>query len=348
MTNYVYAPGVDSADPLQPVPNRGSYDPSQGSGGVFARLLQGATPKYARNQGEREVMQKGTLARMYIRVTASERRLFDASVADENLRRNILPRLVGTAQAEVTDTGYIDFFLQSINSGLTEKYQVVETLADNYVAYFFGQSAPIWQFSGVLLNTVQDDQFSAWIRLYTAVLRGTQLARRGKVVSLRYDNFVVTGTILNTTWQQNAQNEMSVPFGFQLLVKRLMIVNYTAGWRPTDPNGGGLITDPRLVVADGTGPTQGQQDVVQGSATGGAPSDRAPTPTDQATSAVTGVVTGQDSVPTAPFTIRPQDAGVLGPLSLSGTTDPDERNMLMLQRMANGSLVPGPLRVLSR
>lgn len=274
MTRQVYAIGVDQLV-NGVVPTGAVYDPAAGSGGAFAQEIQGFTPKYALNQGPREVQQKNTMARMYVTVPQGERALFSSSIADPNLRQFILPRLMGPASQQVTDAGYMDFFLQQISCGLNEKYQVVEGLADNYVVYYFGQSAPVWQYAGELLNTVQDDQLSAWVRMYVALLRGTQLARRSKVVSLKYDNFIVTGTMFNTAWAHNVQNEMRVQFSFSLLVKRLLLVNTTTGWRPTAVNGT-FATDPHLVVANTTSNRAPQAAVVQGAGLSGAGGDAPP------------------------------------------------------------------------
>ncbi len=243
----VYAIGADAIAGLS---SNASYDPSKGSGGVFAKYLSGVTPKYARNQGEREVYHKNTLARMFVEVTSGERRTFLASIGDSVLRNNIVGRLIGSTSSEATDTGYIDFFLQQIQCSINEKYQIVETLADNYVVYYFGQSAPIFQYSGELLNSVQDDQLSAWVRLYLHVLRGTQLARRHKTVSLKYDNFLISGTMFGTTWQHSAANELRIPFSFNFLVKKIKLINYTQGWKPTVPDDS-FQQDPRLIISSG-------------------------------------------------------------------------------------------------
>jgi hypothetical protein len=269
----IYAPGVDRIDNLEakgdmlPVPDDGAYDPSRGPGGVFARTLQGFTPKYAINRGSREFQHKNTLARLYMQVPTNERTLFDSSISDPILRSSIVPQLIGDATAQVTDTGYMDFFIQNISCGLQEKMQVVETLSDNYVVYFFGYNAPQWNYQGTLVNTVQDDQLTSWLRMYMQLTRGTQLARRGKVISLRYDSFVVTGTLFNMSWQHNAQNEIGVPFSFSLLLKRLFIVRSTLGWKPTTPNA--AASDPLLAVSSGSKmPRQENAPVAVGRASG--------------------------------------------------------------------------------
>jgi len=127
----------------------------------------------------------------------------------------------------------LDFLIQQIQMPLQEKVQISETLNDGYVLFAFGQSPPIWTFSGVLLNTVQDDQASNMFRLYTQILRATQLARRQKSMSLSFDSYVVNGSMMNLNLAMAAQNELYMQFSFQLVVKRVFITNFTAGWTPT-------------------------------------------------------------------------------------------------------------------
>lgn len=234
---------------------------ARGGRGVFAANLQGATAKYIRGR-PREVMQKSTMARMFVRVDSSELRLFRDSVGDPQVADRLLNSLIGDPAAptqrgnNVTLSGYMDFLLTGVTQSLSETVQISPTLADNYVAYFFGQQPPVWQYQGVFINTVQDDQASNFYRLYLHVLRGTQLARRQKIISLKYDSFIVAGAMMNLQTSLMAANEIAVPFTFQLLVKRISLVNTTAGWVPTNP-GGAFASDPLAVASDGA--VQNQQ-----------------------------------------------------------------------------------------
>lgn len=248
-----YAPGQDDIRA-----NGGSarYNPqSSGSGGVFAGLVKGSTPKYARNAGPREEQSVGTMARLYVRVDADEFAMFRESVGDSIARQFLVDRIAGDPTAPRTrgqtiiDSGYVDFLLTDVSQPLAEKYQTSETLADNHVAYFFGQSAPLWSYSGKLINTVQDDQVVNFFRLYIHMLRGTQLARRQKIVSIKYDSFMVAGALVNLRTDLNSANELLVPFSFQVLVKRFDVTNFTPGWTPTNP-GGPFSTDPYAVAYD--------------------------------------------------------------------------------------------------
>lgn len=248
-----YAPGTDD---IRFVHGPTQYNPQNGAGGVFATYIKGATPKYAVNAGPREEAQKGSLARMFIRVDQEEYPLFRESVGDTNARQFLVERIAGDpvnprrTGNTIIDSGYMDFFLTNVQQGLQEKYQVTETLADNYVSYFFGQTAPIWSFSGMLLNTVQDDQVVNFYRLYLHLLRGSQLAKRQKIISLKYDSFIIAGALTNVNTTLMGEREVVVPFQFQMLIKRIDIVNFTPGWVPTNA-GGAFAADPYAVAYDG-------------------------------------------------------------------------------------------------
>lgn len=265
----VYAPGRDSV----PGPNETvEYNPARGAGGVFANFMQGMTAKYSQNtDGYRSDFYRNTLARLFIRVDATEMNLFASSVSDQHTESQLVPRIAGTvarrqpnrttggagvndanARADQTAStnGYLDFCIQQASMPLQEKLDLKETLADNYVAYFFGQAPPMWTFSGWLFNSVQDDQATNFLRLYLEILRGTQLARRQKVVSLKIDSYIITGAIVATNFSLQSNMEVVVPFQFQMLVKHVAVVNYTVGWTPTWASTP-FAADPNAIPYDG-------------------------------------------------------------------------------------------------
>ena len=157
--------------------------------GVFGHMV-GATPKYALNQGQRDAEYRETMARLFIQVPEEEREQFVSSCPPET--QPLARVLCGGA-----GTGFVDFLLTQVSEGFQEKIQVVESLSDNFIVYSFGQRAPQFNYAGVLLNTYQDDQRVWMMRLYQDVLRATQLARRRKLVRLRYDSVIVSGVLTN-------------------------------------------------------------------------------------------------------------------------------------------------------
>lgn len=203
-------------------------DSPQPSRGIFGEF-PGATPKYAKNDGTVDPDFRESLARLFIQVSAGEWQSFVDSVAADDANTAPLARVLAGTNVAVSDpntggAGYIDFLLQSAQHSLREKAEVVETLADNYVAYFFGQAAPTFSYSGTLVNTKQDDQAINMYRIYRDIIRGTQLARRKKVVRLKYNGTIVCGTTLGLDWQLSADNETAVPFSFQILVKSITLL----------------------------------------------------------------------------------------------------------------------------
>jgi hypothetical protein len=66
----------------------------------------------------------------------------------------------------------------------------------------------------MLLNTWQDDQRVWMLRMYRDILRGTQLARRRKLVRIRYDSVIVSGVFLGLTNSVQGDLIDGVPFSF--------------------------------------------------------------------------------------------------------------------------------------
>lgn len=130
---------------------------------------------------------------------------------------------LATPQGGGGGVGYFDFLLTSSSEQRQEKAQVSEVLSDSHIAHFFGESAKVWSYQGVLLNSQQDPWYDAWIRLYSEVLRGTKLAMLRRPVHLYYDHKVVTGSIMSTATGMNSSNEILVPFSFSLLVSDISL-----------------------------------------------------------------------------------------------------------------------------
>jgi hypothetical protein len=224
--------GQDSADLNNLLGAIGASTESGGSResmGVFSEF-PGATKKYTLNIGKRDNEYRETMARMFVEMTQSERELFVNSVPPET---QPLARVLAGVQAGGSNgTGFIDFLLQTVVEDFSEKFQVVETLSDNFVVYMFGQKAPVFQYSGTLLNTYQDDQRVWMTRLYRDILRGTQLARRRKLLRLRYDSVIVSGVVLNLRMQLQADAEDRSPFSFTMIPTSYMIFTEPVG-KPT-------------------------------------------------------------------------------------------------------------------
>ena len=215
--------GVKTSSPIV------AYNPRQQ--GVFG-LNPLATPKYANNNGLRDAEFKDTLARIYISLPTTGDPTQDALVRTNYLQS--LPQDGPTqALANVllnngqSGAGFIDFFMTQAQEQFQEIMQLDKVIGDGYVAFFFGQSPPQFQYSGMLLNSMQDDQRVGFAKAYQYMLRGTQLARQGAIARLRYDSIIVSGSMIAHSQQLQADNEMAVPFSFTFLVKDYTILDDT-------------------------------------------------------------------------------------------------------------------------
>ena len=195
----------------------------QNSVGVFGSTPF-CTPKFARHNGawSRNLDYTNTMARMFIPVDKHGYEKFRKSLKDP-ITQNIATVLTGDDE-KVGGHGYIDFLLHTARHEFEDKVQIIETLGDNYVAYFFGHSAPIFQYQGTLMNTYQDDWTMNMFRIFRDLGRGTQLARHGLNLYIRYDSMILSGAMMNFNWSLIGGAETYCPFGFSFLVKSIKII----------------------------------------------------------------------------------------------------------------------------
>ena len=159
---------------------------------------------------------------MFIKVDPDLYKSFLTSINDLDTRK--VAKVLGGDDINKGGHGYIDFLLQNATHSFSEKVQVSETLSDSYVAFFFGHSPPVFQYSGTVLNTYQDDWTMLMFRIFRDLARGTQMARRNLILRLKYDSMIVSGVMTEFQWILTAGAEMSVPFSFSLLVKDIQVL----------------------------------------------------------------------------------------------------------------------------
>lgn len=203
--------------------NNAATDPAiRRQQGIFADNPL-STPKYARNKGVRDAEFRDTMARMFISLADADPTTQTAYLASLPQEAKALAQVL-LGNNNHGSSGYVDFILTQAIEPRQEVVQVEKTVGDDYVAFFFGEAPPTFQYSGYLLNSLQDDQRVGFAIAYSQILRGTQLARRGALARLRYDSVIVEGAITAKQQTLNADNEMAVPFAFSFLVKNYVIV----------------------------------------------------------------------------------------------------------------------------
>lgn len=202
--------------------NKNEDRPSNARGQYAA--IPGATPKYSRHRPSRARENFDTMARMYIRVLNKDRIAGIKESIQGSVGKDVANVLLGDGSSQNAALGYVDFFMDSIQTNLMEKVQVTEVLEDNFVAFFFGMSPPSVLIGGHVMNTIQDDWAVRMLSAYESIFRGTMLARRGLQFYLRYDSYILSGACTALTLTQTAANETVIPFTLQLLVHRRHLI----------------------------------------------------------------------------------------------------------------------------
>jgi len=112
---------------------------------------------------------------------------------------------------------YTRFFLEGVQMGNSERYQLIETFGQ-YYAYFYGSRPPIYNFSGQLLNLENYPWRLDFMHYYNNFWRGTQGVSRNGMVCIQFSYEMVYGYMLNVSTSLSSINDLSAPFQFQLLV----------------------------------------------------------------------------------------------------------------------------------
>ncbi len=121
----------------------------------------------------------------------------------------------------ITGKGYASFVLTDVSCNLEEKLQVVEVFGDAEVSYYFGRQPIMFNFSGNLIDSVDNNWFVEFIEMYAHVMRGTQLARNYELLQIVLPNMAIIGTITGMSWSQNAARDVDIPFRFSFLAKQI-------------------------------------------------------------------------------------------------------------------------------
>lgn len=194
--------------------------------GRFFSSFPAATPKYARNAGPRRSEFVETMARFIVDVPQGYATLRNSLPGDvKAVSRTLLYNgKLDRGTHYDSGIGYFDFLLTQIQQPHQEREQAVDTLTDNTVIFYGGQTAPVLSGSGTLFNTYQDDQ-NVWFQLiYSELLRGTMLARRGLLARLRYDSFFMTGYMSSLVTATTGDVKNAVQFSFTFRVKQIQII----------------------------------------------------------------------------------------------------------------------------
>lgn len=170
----------------------------------------GMSPKY--HTGADRLAAANHMAKLFVQINPKIQDIIIDTFGDES------------AITVLRKCGYIDFLLTSITEEFEEKLQVVTLNGDNYAAYYFGRKPPVFQYTGVVYNTWQDDWRIKLLLLYDKLLRGSKLAQLNSYVKLYYDTAIIIGSLPNLRVEMQANTETGANFAFSLLVKEYILL----------------------------------------------------------------------------------------------------------------------------
>lgn len=110
------------------------------------------------------------------------------------------------------------FILKNVEEVFSERHQIIETFGEDFAVFMTGERPKIFTYSGMLVNDAYRGWKSSFVAAYKELLRGSELAKRRLKVSITYDYVTVEGYVLELGTNTESEDEVSVPFTFQMLI----------------------------------------------------------------------------------------------------------------------------------
>lgn len=195
-------------------------------------------PRY-NTQGSKLGGNRGT--RAYIRLMTTQKTISAGrgqstegiSPKAENMKSVLDNAIYGSEEQQNSGAmGYANFLLTDVNCTFSEKAQISQVFGDGEVVYYFGRDPIQMTFSGTLIDSPDNNWFVQWIEMYGQVMRGTQLARNYELLKIVLPNMEVVGSIMNTSFSQNSQNDSIINFQFTFLAKQVQPISVIVSGRP--------------------------------------------------------------------------------------------------------------------
>lgn len=125
----------------------------------------------------------------------------------------------------VGDNGYINFIAKSVSYDIQEKSQVLHTFGGQEAIYFFGKAPIQVNFSGLLVDDLDNDQFCKFLDLYLNYLRGSKASQDYCYVELSINNATFTGAFTGISVQQTSERDTDIQFTAQFIAKTFTLAS---------------------------------------------------------------------------------------------------------------------------
>ena len=124
---------------------------------------------------------------------------------------------------------YIDcFILRSVRFVQEERYHIFQALNGETTSFFFGSKPVVYNFSGSLLDTNNQQWFNDFMYYYENYLRGTKVILNKTRIFMIYEDQIVEGFLLNTQVSRSGDMNSHAEFSFDMImVQKTTTANYT-------------------------------------------------------------------------------------------------------------------------
>lgn len=122
---------------------------------------------------------------------------------------------------------YNQFKLVSLQEVHAEKFQIVDTLAENFLTFSFGARPEVWSLSGTLINDIASDQLGKFRLFYEQYIRLSALERRRKKMVLKVPamGIEIYGYAVSFAPAANSEGVQTVvPFTLQFVVTNVATI----------------------------------------------------------------------------------------------------------------------------
>lgn len=136
------------------------------------------------------------------------------------------PSIKSAFEQAVDETnGYINFITKNVSYDIQEKSQVLHTFGGQEAVYFYGKAPVQVNFSGLLVDDLDNDQFTKFLNLYMNYLRGSKASADYCYIELSLNNATFTGAFTGIQVQQDSSRDTDVTFSAQFIAKTFTLAS---------------------------------------------------------------------------------------------------------------------------
>lgn len=128
-------------------------------------------------------------------------------------------------QDKLVTNEYIGFILVQVQEQHNEKYETLPLAGDSFASFFYGSQPSTYTFTGVALNTTQDNWRDSLEILYADYIRGSAAVRNRTIVQLKYDQRIVTGFISSFSQAIESNTQSTSQFQLSVVVTDIHYLN---------------------------------------------------------------------------------------------------------------------------